>query len=135
MTKKDITVTVDAINEEVSDAICEADFTNASCLDEDGVGVFDAELNNRYVEVVFTITNNSEEVWIATNIGFQVDADNIYEHTMVYEVDSLDELELEPGDSITGSYFVLLPNSDDSAETLIYYGDGTDEGTFYFKAK
>ena len=135
VTKKDITVTVDAINEEVSDAICEADFTNASCLDEDGVGVFDAELNNRYVEVVFTITNNSEEVWIATNIGFQVDADNIYEHTMVYEVDSLDELELEPGDSITGSYFVLLPNSDDSAETLIYYGDGTDEGTFYFKAK
>ena len=134
-TKKGVTVTVDAINEEVSDAICEADSANESCIDEDGVGVFDPESNTRYVEVVFTISNNSEETWIATRIGLQVDADNNYEHTMVYEVDSLDELELEPGDSITGSYFVLLPNSDDSAETLIYYGDGTDEGTFYFKAK
>jgi hypothetical protein len=54
---------------------------------------------------------------------------------VVYGVDSLDALELEPGDSITGSYFVLLPNSADSAETFIYYGDGTDEGTFYFTAK
>jgi hypothetical protein len=54
---------------------------------------------------------------------------------MVYGVDSLDELELEPGDSITGSYFVLLPNSADSAETFIFYGDDTEEGVFYFTAK
>jgi hypothetical protein len=134
-TKKGVTVTVDAINEEVSDAICEADSANESCIDEDGVGVFDPESNTRYVEVVFTISNNSEETWIATRIGLQVDADNNYEHTMVFGVDSLDELELEPGDSITGSYFVLLPNSDDSAETFIFYGDDTEEGMFYFTAK
>ena len=134
-TKKGVTVTVDAINEEVSDAICEADSANESCIDEDGVGVLDPESNTRYVEVVFSISNNSEETWIATRIGLQVDADNNYEHTMVYGVDSLDELELEPGDSITGSYFVLLPNSDDSAETFIFYGDDTDEGMFYFTAK
>jgi hypothetical protein len=135
-TKKGVTVTVDAINEEVSDAICEADSANESCIDEDGVGVFDLESNTRYVEVVFTISNNSEETWIATRIGLQVDADDEnYEHTMVYGVDSLDELELEPGDSITGSYFVLLPNSDDSAETFIFYGDDTEEGMFYFTAK
>ena len=135
VTKKDVTVTVDAINEEVSDAICEADSANESCMDEDGVGVFDPESESRYVEVVFTISNNSEETWIASMIGLQVDADNNYEHTMVYGVDSLDELELEPGDSITGSYFVLLPNSDDSAETFIFYGDDTEEGMFYFTAK
>lgn len=134
-TKKGVTVTVDAINEEVSGAICEADSANESCIDEDGVGVLDPESESRYVEVVFTISNNSEETWIATRIGLQVDADNNYEHTMVYGVDSLDELELEPGDSITGSYFVLLPNSDDSAETFIFYGDDTDEGMFYFTAK
>ena len=134
-TKKGVTVTVDAINEEVSDAICEADSANESCIDEDGVGVFDAGSDTRYVEVVFTISNNSEETWIATRIGLQVDADNNYEHTMVYGVDSLDELELEPGDSITGSYFVLLPNSADSAETFIFYGDDTDDGVFYFTAK
>jgi len=135
VTRKDVTVTVDAINEEVSDAICEADSANESCIDEDGVGVFDPESNTRYVEVVLTISNNSEETWIASMIGLQVDADHNYEHTMVYGVDSLDELELEPGDSITGSYFVLLPNSDDSAETFIYYGDDTEEGMFYFTAK
>jgi uncharacterized cupredoxin-like copper-binding protein len=135
VTKMDVTVSVDAIIEEVSDAVCKADSANESCIDEDGIGVFDAASETRYVEVVFTISNNSTETWIAFNIGLQVDADHNYEHTMVFGIDSLDELELEPGDSITGSYFVLLPNSDDSAETFIFYGDGTDEGTFYFKAK
>jgi len=135
VTKMDVTVSVDAIIEEVSDAVCKADSANESCIDEDGIGVFDTASETRFVEVVFTISNNSTETWIAFNIGLKVDADHNYEHTMVFGIDSLDELELEPGDSITGSYFVLLPNSDDSAETFIFYGDGTDEGTFYFKAK
>jgi hypothetical protein len=136
VTKKGVTVIIDAINEEVSDLICELDSANEGCIDEDGVGVFDPESNTRYVEINLTIANNSEETWIATRIGLQVDADDEnYDFTVVYGVDSLDALELEPGDSITGSYFVLLPNSADSAETFIYYGDGTDEGTFYFTAK
>jgi hypothetical protein len=135
VTKKDVIVIVDGIGEEVSDAVCEADSANEACIDEDGIGVFDAESDSRYVEIALTITNNSEETWIATRIGLQVDADNNYEHTMVFGIDSLDELELEPGDSITGSYFVLLPNDVDSAETFIYYGDDTEEGMFYFAAK
>ena len=135
-TKKGVTVTVDAINEEVSDLICELDSANEGCIDEDGVGVFDPGSENRYVEINLTIANNSEETWIATRVGLQVDADdNNYDFTVVYGVDSLDALELEPGDSITGSYFVLLPNGDDSAETFIYYGDETEEGMFYFTAK
>jgi hypothetical protein len=132
--KNGISVSLDAINEEVSDAICEADSANEACLDEDGVGVFDAESESRYVEIIFTITNESQEVWIASNIGFKVDDENIYLNTLVYGIDSLDLLELEPGDSITGSYFVLLPNEVDSNESLIYYGNDTEDGVFYFKA-
>jgi hypothetical protein len=132
--KNGISVSLDAINEEVSDAICEADSANEACLDEDGVGVFDPESESRYVEIIFTITNESDEVWIASNIGFKVDDENSYQNTLVYGIDSLDLLELEPGDSITGSYFVLLPNEVDSNESLIYYGDDSEDGVFYFKA-
>jgi hypothetical protein len=89
---------------------------------------------SRYVEIIFTITNESQELWIASSIGFKVDDENIYLNTLVYGIDSLDLLELEPGDSITGSYFVLLPNDQDSNKTLIFYGDDTEDGTFYFKA-
>jgi len=132
--KNGISVSLDAINEEVSDAVCEADSTNEACIDEDGVGIFDAESESRYVELIFTITNESQELWIASNIGFKVDDETIYENTLVYGIDSLDLLELEPGDSITGSYFFLLPNDQDSEETLIFYGNDTEDGVFYFKA-
>ena len=64
----------------------------------------------------------------------QLGAGQNYPKTTVYTIDSLDGLELEPGDGITGSYFVLLPNSTDSAKTLISYGDGNEATTFYFKA-
>ena len=128
-----ISVTVDAINEEVSEAVCEADFYNEACLDEDGVGYLDAELNVRYVEVVLTITNNSESTWIADQFSLQFE-DDIYDFTSVYEIDSIEGLELEAGDSITGSYFVLLPNDLDSAEALIIYGNYEEEINFFFKA-
>lgn len=132
--KNDVSVTLEGINEEVSDALCEADSANESCLDEDGVGVFDPESESRYVELIFTITNESDEVWIATQVGIKLDDETSYQNTLVYGIDSLDLLELEPGDSITGSYFVLLPNDLDSNESLIYYGDDTEDGVFYFKA-
>ena len=129
-----ISVTVEAINEEVSEAICEADSSNEACIEEDGTGVLDAELNIRYVEIVLTIKNASETTWVADQLALQFD-DEIFDFSSVYSVDSLEGLELEPGDVITGSYFVLLPNKLDSAEALIIYGNTEEEVTFYFKAK
>ena len=132
--KDGVSVTLDGVNDEVGDAVCEADSANESCLDEDGVGIIDPDATSRYVEIIFTITNESEETWIASEIGFKLDDENIYEHTLVYGLDSLDLLELEPGDSITGSYFVLVPIEQDLADTLVFYGGETVEGNFYFKA-
>jgi hypothetical protein len=133
--KADVSVTVDAINEEVGDDVCLADSANKGCVDKNGIGVFQSADNDRYVEIVFTIVNNSTKTWIASNIGMQVGAEQNYLKTTVYTIDSLDGLELEPGDGITGSYFVLLPNNVDSAKTLISYGDSNEATTFYFKAK
>jgi hypothetical protein len=129
-----IAVTVDSINEEVSDAVCEADAANEACLDEDGTGVFDPELGSRYVEVVLTITNDSDAVWVADQLSLQI-GDEVFDFTSVYNIDSLEGLELEPGDSISGSYFVLLPDELDSAEALVIYGNTEEEITFFFKAK
>ena len=132
--KEGISVTVDAINEEVSEAVCEAYSSNEGCLDEDGVGFLDAELNARYVEVVLTVTNNSEATWIADQLTLMF-GDDSYDFSSVYEIDTIEGLELEAGDSITGSYFVLLPNDLDSAESLIIYGNTEEEVSFFFKAK
>jgi hypothetical protein len=132
--KAGISVTIDGIVEEVSDDVCLADSANKGCVDKSGSGVFQSTDNDRYVEIIFTIVNNSTKVWIADDIAMQVSADKNYLKTTVYTIDSLDGLELEPGDEITGSYFVLLPNSVDSAKTLISYGDGNEATTFYFKA-
>jgi hypothetical protein len=129
-----ISVTVDAINEEVSDAICEADSSNEACLDEDGTGVFDAESESRYVEVVLTITNNSDTTWVADQLTL-MSGDESFDFASVYEIDSIEGLELEAGDSITGSYFVLVPNELDSAEALVIYGNTEEEVSFFFKAK
>jgi hypothetical protein len=135
ISRSGIAVTVDAITEEVSDDVCLADVANKGCVDKDGTGVFLSTDNNRYIEIVFTITNNSEKTWIASNIGVQFDTERNFLSTTVYTIDSLDGLELEPGDGITGSYFVLIPNSAESAKALISYGDGNEATTFYFKAK
>jgi hypothetical protein len=132
--KAGISVTVEAINEEVSDAICEADFSNDACIEEDGAGVLDAELNARYVEVVLTIKNASETTWVADQLALQIE-NEIFDFISVYSVDSLEGLELEPGDVITGSFFVLLPNELDSGYALIIYGNTAEEVTFFFKAK
>jgi hypothetical protein len=129
-----ISVTVDAINEEVSEAICEADFSNEACIEEDGTGVLDAELNIRYVEVVLTIKNANSTTWVADQLALQIE-DETFDFSSVYSVDSLEGLELEPGDVITGSFFVLLPNEIDSADALIIYGNTEEEVTFFFKAK
>jgi hypothetical protein len=128
-----ISVTVDAINEDVSEVICEADYSNDACIEEDGTGVLDAELNARYVEVVLTIKNASETTWVADQLALQI-ADETFDFISVYTVDSLEGLELEPGDVITGSFFVLLPNEIDSAEALVIYGNTAEEITFFFKA-
>ena len=61
--------------------------------------------------------------------------DEIFDFSSVYSVDSLEGLELEPGDVITGSYFVLVPNEIDSSDALIIYGNTGEEVTFFFKAK
>ena len=129
-----ISVTLDAINEEVSEAVCEADASNEACLDEDGSGVFDTESESRYVEVVLTITNNSDSTWVADQLALQF-GDESFDFTSVYEIDSIEGLELEAGDSIIGSYFVLLPNELDSAEALVIYGNTEEEISFFFKAK
>jgi hypothetical protein len=132
--KEGISVTVEAINEEVSDAICEADSSNEACIDEGGTGVLDAELEIRYVEVVLTIKNAGETTWVADQLTLQIE-DETFDFSSVYSVDSLEGLELEPGDVITGSFFVLLPNEIDSADALIIYGNTEEEVTFFFKAK
>ena len=131
--KEGISVTVDAINDDVSDAICEADSSNEACIDEGGTGVLDAELNIRYVEVILHIKNASKTTWIADQLTLQIE-DEIFDFSSVYSVDSLEGLELEPGDVITGSFFVLLPNELDSADALIIYGNTEEEVSFYFKA-
>jgi hypothetical protein len=129
-----ISVTVSSINEEVSDAVCEADAANEACIDEDGTGVFDPELNNRYVEVVLTVTNNSESTWVADQFTLQFD-EELFDFTSVFTIDSLEGLELEAGDSISGSFYVLIPNELDSAQALIIYGNTEEEIKFFFKAK
>ena len=131
--KEGISVTVDAINEEVSDAICEADSSNEACIDEGGTGVLDTELDIRYVEVVLTVKNASDKTWIADQLTLQIE-DEAFDFSSVYSVDSLEGLELEPGDVITGSFFVLLPNELDSADALIIYGNTEEEVIFFFKA-
>ena len=131
--KEGISVTVDAVNEDVSDAICEADSSNEACIEEDGTGVLDAELNIRYVEIVLTVKNASDTTWIADQLTLQIE-DEAFDFSSVYSVDSLEGLELEPGDVITGSFFVLLPNELDSADALIIYGNTEEEVSFFFKA-
>jgi hypothetical protein len=132
--REGISVTVEAINEEVSETICEADFSNEACIEEDGTGVLDVELNIRYVEVVLTIKNANSVTWAADQLALQIEGE-IFDFTSVYSVDSLEGLELEPGDVITGSFFVLLPNELDSADAMIIYGNTAEEVTFFFKAK
>jgi len=129
-----ISVTVEAINEEVSEAICEVDSSNEACIDEGGAGVLDAELNIRYVEVVLTIKNANSTTWVADQLALQIE-DETFDFSSVYSVDSLEGLELEPGDVITGSFFVLLPKELDSVDALIIYGNTQEEITFFFKAK
>ena len=131
--KGDISVTVDGINEEVSEAVCEAETANEACIDEDGSGVLDPESESRYVEVILTITNDSKTTWIADQLTLQIDGETFY-FTSVYSIDSLEGLELEPGYTVTGSFYVLLPNEIDSAESLIVYGNSEEETTFFFKA-
>ena len=131
--KGDISVTVDGINEEVSEAVCEADSSNEACIDEDGSGVLDPESESRYVEVILTIINDSKTTWIADQLTLQIDGETFY-FTSVYSIDSLEGLELEPGYTVTGSFYVLLPNEIDSAESLIIYGNSEEETTFFFKA-
>ena len=131
--KEGISVTVAAINDDVSDAICEADSSNEACIEEDGTGVLDAELNIRYVEIVLTVKNASDTTWIADQLTLQIE-DEAFDFSSVYSVDSLEGLELEPGDVITGSFFVLLPNELDSADALIIYGNTEEEVSFFFKA-
>ena len=131
--KGDISVTVDGINEEVSEAVCEADSSNEACIDEDGSGVLDPESESRYVEVILTIINDSKTTWIADQLTLQIDGETFY-FTSVYSIDSLEGLELEPGYTVTGSFYVLLPNEIDSAESLIVYGNSEEETTFFFKA-
>ena len=131
--KGDISVTVDGINEEVSDAVCEADSSNEACIDEDGSGVLDPESESRYVEVILTIINDSKTTWIADQLTLEIDGETFY-FTSVYSIDSLEGLELEPGYTVTGSFYVLLPNEIDSAESLIVYGNSEEETTFFFKA-
>ena len=131
--KGDISVTVDGINEEVSEAVCEADSSNEACIDEDGSGVLDPESESRYVEVILTIINDSKTTWIADQLTLQIDGETFY-FTSVYSIDSLEGLELEPGYTVTGSFYVLLPNEIESEESLIVYGNSEEETTFFFKA-
>ena len=131
--KGDISVTVDGINDDVSDVVCEADSSNEACVDEDGSGVLDPDSESRYVEVTLTITNNSKTTWIADQLTLQIDGET-FDFTSVYSIESLETVELEPGYVVTGSFFVLLPNEIDSADALIIYGNSEEETTFFFKA-
>ena len=131
--KGDISVTLDGINDDVSDAVCEAEASNEACIDEDGSGVLDPDSESRYVEVTLTITNNSKTTWIADQLTLQIDGET-FDFTSVYSIESLETVELEPGYVVTGSFYVLLPNEIDSADALIIYGNSEEETTFYFKA-
>ena len=131
VTRGGITVTLDGINEMVSEDVCEADAENEGCTSD---GVFEpSEEYDRYVEVILTIFNDSDETWVADNLTIIGTDDVEYFKTTVYAIDSLEGLELEPGDSITGSYFVLVPADLDVAEVVYLYSNDTEEGTFYFK--
>jgi hypothetical protein len=83
---------------------------------------------------VLNIKNASKTTWVADQLTLQIE-DETFDFSSVYSVDSLEGLELEPGDVITGSFFVLLPNEVDSADALIIYGNTEEEVTFFFKAK
>jgi hypothetical protein len=83
---------------------------------------------------VLTVTNNSESTWVADQFTLQFD-EELFDFTSVFTIDSLEGLELEAGDSISGSFYVLLPNELDSAQALIIYGNTEEEIKFFFKAK
>jgi len=131
--KGDVSVTLDGYNDDVSEAVCDADTSNEACIDENGFGVLDPESESRYVEVLLTITNNSTTTWIADQITLQIDGET-FNFTSVYSIESLEGLELEPGYMVTGSFYVLLPNEIDSADPLIIYGSTEDEVIFFFNA-
>lgn len=134
ISKGGINVKLDAITEGISDDLCLADSANKGCIDKNGIGVFKALQNDRYVGIEVTIENRSDKKWVPSGITMKLDPNSTYGNVLVYGIDSLDSLELDPGEGITGSYFILLPNSIDSAKTLICIGDGNDATTFYFKA-
>ena len=137
VTKSGVTVSLDGINEGVTAAVCTADTANKGCVDKNGVGVFQPAAGSdydHYVEVLLSIVNNGSKVWIADNLTLQLSETRKFPKNTVYTIDSLDGLELEPGDGITGSYFVLLPNVD-NRDLIVIYGDGTEVGTFYFRLK
>ena len=137
VTKSDVTVSLGGINEGVSAAVCSADIANKGCVDKNGIGVFQPAAGSdydHYVEVLLSIVNNGSKVWIADNLTLQLSETRKFPKNTVYTIDSLDGLELEPGDGISGSYFVLLPNVD-NRDLLVIYGDGTEVGTFYFRLK
>lgn len=138
VTKSGVTVSLDGINEGVSAAVCAADTANRGCVDKNGVGVFQPSASSdydHYVEVLLSIVNNSSKVWVADNLTLQLNETRKFPKNTVYTIDSLDGLELEPGDGISGSYFVLLPADVDHRDVIVIYGDGTEAGTFYFKVK
>ena len=136
VTKSGITVTLDGINEGVSAAVCAADTANKGCVDKNGIGTFQVNVEyDHYVEVLLSIVNNSSKVWVADNLILQLNETRKYAKNTVYTIDSLDGLELEPGDGISGSYFVLLPADVDNRDLIVIYGDGTNASTFYFKVK
>jgi len=137
-TRNGVAVTLDGIAEGVSAAVCEADSANTGCVDKNGVGVFQPAAGSgydHYVEVLLSVVNNSSKVWIADNLTLQLSETRKFPKNTVYTIDSLDGLELEPGDGISGSYFVLLPPDVDHRDVIVIYGDGTEAGTFYFKLK
>jgi hypothetical protein len=134
ITKGDIAVTLDAVSEGVSSAVCAADAANKGCIDKNGTGVFESSAEaDRYIEVSLSILNNGKKTWIADNLTVQVSDSRSYQKSIVHTIDSLDGLELEPGDGISGSYFVLVPADVDSRTITIIYSDGTEAGTFHFK--
>ena len=136
ITKGGIAVTLYEVSEGGSSAVCAADTANKGCIDKNGVGVFQSSSDaDRYIEVILSIVNNSNKIWIADNLSVQVSESRKYQKSIVYTIDSLDGLELEPSDGISGIYFVLVPADVDSSKVTIIYGDGTEAGTFYFKSK
>jgi hypothetical protein len=135
-TRGGITVSLDGINEGVSGDVCAADSANKGCVEKNGVGVFQSSPEyDRYVEVLLSIVNNSTKVWIADNLTLQLTESRKFAKNTVYTIDSLDGLELEPGDGISGSYFVLVQSDVDIRNLIVIYGDATEAGTFYFKVK